>query len=109
MWRNAWLLLGMAAAAACGGEARSSAARDSAGWLACREWRQVIAEADILTPAEFRSRLQPVEEQARDATTDGLAEAVRRTLQAFTTGDVAAAKDDMVFVARVCASPAMRR
>lgn len=86
---------------------RTTTTDDSAGWLACREWRQLIDEADILTGAEFRSRLQQIEGLARYATTDGLASAVRRTLQASTRDDLTAVQTDMEFITRTCASPAM--
>jgi hypothetical protein len=108
------LLLGIALIAIGGMAWRSAATsspespRDSVGWMTCREWRQLIADADILTTAEFRSRLQAIEGRARYATTDGLAEAVRRTLQASTKDDVTAAQGDIHFVTRTCSAPELR-
>jgi hypothetical protein len=71
---------------------------DASAQLACRDFYDVAGEADLITDAELRDRLQDIWNTAEVSETPGIAEAARAMLAAATSGDVDAlevAVDDM--------------
>jgi hypothetical protein len=96
------LLTAAAALAACGGEdaarpqdsARTSEASaapepeaDASAQLACRHFRNVMGDFDVLTVPELRAKLQEVHETASVSVEPGVAEHARGLLSAVTAED----------------------
>jgi len=80
-----------------------SEAADATGVDACiafEEFNDDVA-AGVLTPGEFRARLQDVVERAESAQTPGLAEAARDLLAAATQGE--ASPEAVAELSRLCA------
>jgi hypothetical protein len=76
---------------------------DASATFACRHFRNVISDADVLTDAELREKIKEVEKDANVSQNDGIPEHGRGMLAAITANDVEAFGAEAAAFAQACA------
>lgn len=104
-----FLLLGCAApaqdeAGTNAGRSESGPKADASATFACRHFRNVIGDADVLNDAELREKIKEVEEDANVSKTPGIAEHGRGMLAAITADDAEAFTNEAAAFAEACST-----
>ena len=87
-------LLVLVLLASCSSLAEDPATGDASARLACRDFYGIARDADLVTNAELRGRVQDMyDSHASVSETPGIAEAARAMLATLTSGDVGAFGD----------------
>ena len=77
---------------------------DASAQLACRDFYDVAAEADLMNDAELRGRLQDLWNTAEISATPGIAESARAMLETVTSGDIDAFEGAVGDMEAACAN-----
>jgi hypothetical protein len=76
---------------ACGGQESevepAAQEADASAFVACRHFRNVMGDVDILSPEELRVKVQEIHDKARVSEEPGVAESARGMLAAATADD----------------------